>query len=260
MYPQEVHNYLGTFFTENNCQILTNQPDYLTVQLTIDMDKKIMNRPYYWQYLEATNGVPCPAQLTLVTDQNKVDAQVKGEVVNFGSPRLSQLFQVTKELGSFVHLYESIEQKESQSILTPWLGVNYQVSYYSDQTKEMLYSFGINLMTGDVVDNFHESLKDIDLITSKPERSFSLPFIIKPLRALERLDALMDDIIRQDDHSWAEEAKQRRDKDLKVLEYFYEGIEEKPESYELEKKAMEERYEPRIKIEIINGGLFYLQK
>ena len=77
----------------------------------------------------------------------------RGEVVHFGSPRLSQLFQATKELGSFVQMYErTLVESETQTILTPWLGVNYKISYYSDQTKEILYSLGINLMTGEVIE------------------------------------------------------------------------------------------------------------
>ena len=47
MYPQQVQQYLRTFFSENNCQFVNDTDHYLTVQLTIDMDKRIMNRPYY---------------------------------------------------------------------------------------------------------------------------------------------------------------------------------------------------------------------
>ena len=105
MYPQQVHDYLVKFFEENECRILNNDGHYINVQLTIDMDKKIMNRPYYWKYLESINGEPNPAQLTLITDQNNLmEGGIKGEVVHFGSPRLSQLFQTTKELGAFVQM------------------------------------------------------------------------------------------------------------------------------------------------------------
>ena len=31
-----------------------------------------MNRPYYWRNIESTGGVPNPALLTLITDQNKL--------------------------------------------------------------------------------------------------------------------------------------------------------------------------------------------
>ena len=30
----------------------------MTVQLTIEMDKELMNRPFYWHYLEKTGGRP----------------------------------------------------------------------------------------------------------------------------------------------------------------------------------------------------------
>lgn len=260
MFPNQVHGYLLKFFNENNCPILTNTDHYITVQLTVDMDKKIMNRPFYWRYLESTDGVPDPAQLTFITDQNKLDGDIKGEVIHFGSPRLNQLFQATKELGSFVQMYERVSDKfESRPILTPWLGVNYKISYYSDQTKEMLYSLGINLMTGHLTDDFQELLSRVDLVSNRSEYVFHLPYIIKPIRALERLDVAIENIIQQDDHAWAEEAKRRWQKDLSVLEYFYEGVEDKPECYEMEKKALEEQYAARIKIEVLNGGLFYMK-
>jgi hypothetical protein len=157
-------------------------------------------------------------------------------------------------------MYEKISDKfNSQTILTPWLGVNYKISYYSDQTKEALYSLGINLMTGEIIDGFQESISDSDLDVNMSENTFNLPYIINPTRALERLDAVIENNIQQDDHTWAEEAKMRWEKDRKVLEYFYEGVEDRPESYDIEKEAMEQQYEARIKIEIINGGLFYLK-
>lgn len=232
----------------------------MTVQLTIEMDKKIMNRPYYWKYLENTNGVPNPAQLTFITDQNKLVENIKGEVVHFGSPRLNQLFQATKDLGAFVYMYEQVnDQPQNKAILTPWLGVNYKVSYYSDQTKEMLYSLGINLITGHLVDGFQERLSNLDLDPNISKDAFDLTFIIKPLRALERLDTAIEQNINADNHLWAEDAKKRWQKDRKVLEHFYEGVEDKPECYEMEKKALDEQYASRITIEIINGGLFYLK-
>ncbi|WP_075619633.1 YqhG family protein [Paenisporosarcina indica] len=260
MYPQQIHSYLHNFFDENNCHIVKNHDHYMTVQLTIEMDKKIMDRPYYWKYLENTNGVPNPAQLTFITDQNKLIENIKGEVVHFGSPRLNQLFRATKDLGAFVHMYEQVgNQIQTKTILTPWLGVNYKVSYYSDQTKEMLYSLGINLITGHLVDGFQERVRTFDLDPEMSEDAFGLTFIIKPLRALERLDLAIEKIINEDDHTWAEEAKIRWQKDREVLEHFYEGVEDKPECYDMEKRALDEQYESRINIEIINGGLFYLK-
>lgn len=259
MYPQQVQQYLRTFFSENNCQFVNDTDHYLTVQLTIDMDKRIMNRPYYWQYVETTGGVPSPAQLTLITDQTKMKENIKGELVHFGSPRLSQLFKVTHEMGAFIQMFEQMEVAIKRPILTPWLGVNYKISYYSNQTKEMLYSLGINLMNGSILTDFQASLSKLNITPTMPSNAFLLPYIIKPTRGLERLDGVVENVIQQDDHSWADEAKKRWQRDIRVLEFFYEGVEERPECYEMEKVALEQQYEARIKIEIINGGIFYLK-
>ncbi|WP_252504328.1 YqhG family protein [Sporosarcina sp. Marseille-Q4943] len=262
MYPQQIHQYVRQFFVENNCTILRENEHFITVQLTIDMDKKIMNRPFYWKYLESTGDEPNPAQLTLITDKNRLAESIAGEVVHYGSPRLNQLFRVTKELGSFAQMYERAgDESGGQTILTPWVGVNYKITYSSDRTQEILYSLGINLMTGMIINGFQESISGLDLGSTISPNTFHLPYIITPLRALERLDSVIENLIQKDDHTWAEEAKERRRKDLLVLEYFYREIEEadRPECYRIEKNAIEEQYETKIKIDIINGGLFYLK-
>lgn len=259
MYPQQIHAYLYHFFKENRCEITEDAGNFMRVQLTIDMDKKIMNRPFYWQYVETTGAVPCPAQLTFITDTTNVREDVRGEIVHFGSYRLNQLFNVTRKQGSIVQLFEKMWNTEvTKTILTPWLGVNFKVTYASDQTKETLYSLGMNLMTGQIIDGFQESVENMEFEVEASPHTFNLPYTIKPLRALGRLEVTIIDLIQQDDHQWVEEAHKRWKKDLRVLEYFYEGVEHRPESYEVEKKAMEEQYKPKIIIEIINGGLFYV--
>lgn len=259
MYATEIHDYLKTFFKETNCEIVSDEGFQLTVQLTIDMDKRIMNRPFYWKYIEATNSEPNPARLTLITDRTQIQNQFMGEIIHYGSGRLNQIFKATKDLGSFVLMYEQVDNTKNQTTLTPYFCVNYKVSYYCDQTKETIHSLGINLINGVIEDNFHESICDMNLTNEMPEKAFCLQYIIKPSRALERLDLMIQNLITQDDHSWAEEAKNRFEKELEVLNYFYQDREEKPEIYEIEKKGLEERFNPRIKVEIINGGIFYLK-
>ncbi|WP_418895906.1 YqhG family protein [Sporosarcina cyprini] len=260
MYPKQIQQYLRTFFMETNCPIVQESDHHLSVQLTIEMDKRIMNRPFYWSYVESTGGEPNPAKLTLITDKTRMGLNIPGEVVHYGSPRLNQLFQVAKERGAFVQLFENVDnQTGAQTVLTPWLGVNYKITYSSDRTKEMLYSLGMNLMTGAIMDGFHEAVGELRLQAAIPPNTFYLPYIIKPMRAMERLETLIDELIAQDDHTWADEAAARQKRDLQVLEYFYKDTEERPESYEMEKKAIKEQYETKIKVEIINGGLFYVR-
>ncbi|WOV83841.1 YqhG family protein [Sporosarcina jeotgali] len=260
MRQQEIHQYIQQFFNENKCRVLDESDEHLTVQLTIDMDKRIMNRPFYWSYVESGGVEPNPAKLTLITNPSQFATSMAGERLHFGSPRLHQLFQVTKEQGAFVQLYEKPGSGQtSQVTLTPWLGVNYKITYSSDRTKESLYSLGMNLMNGAVIDGFQESVRKLELAPSVSANTYYLPYIIPPVRALDRLEDVMENVVNQDDHTWVDEAKQRQVKDLRVLDYFYTGVEDVPESYHIEKKAIEEQYETTIRIEIINGGLFYLK-
>lgn len=257
MYPQKIHHYLQSFFKENDCPILSDHAHYLIVQLTVEMDKKMMNRPYYWQYIEATGDEPIPAQLTFITNKNELTDKITGEVIHAGSPRLSQIFSLMNEMGAVVRMYE-VGKSGVETILTPWVIINYKVSYYSHQTKEFIYSLGMNLMTGEVLKDFQESLLTRSLQTEIPKHTFCLPYTIKPENAVDRLDAILENVIRKDDHTWAEEAKQRWEKEKMILDYFYEDTTDKPERYQIEQQALAEQYEANIQIDIINGGLFYL--
>ena len=65
MLPQQVHSYLHNFFQENNSRIISNDEHFMMIQLTADMDKRIMNRPYYWKYIESTDTKPIPSSINL---------------------------------------------------------------------------------------------------------------------------------------------------------------------------------------------------
>lgn len=254
MIAEQIHHYLRTFFIETNCKIEEETSDYLTVQLTADIDKRIMNRPFYWQFIESTKGEPNPLKVTFITKQ-KENLNIRGEYIHYGSMRMHQIFQATKDLGCFVQMYEDIEGAS----LFPWIGANFKVSYHTDQTKELLFSLGINLIHGSVKSDFQDILCALQLTDELPKNAYCLPYIVSPMRAIERLETAIENYIANDDLSWADEAKKRWKREQEILDHFYEDVENKPEIYEIEKKALEERFQPRIKIEIVSGGLFYLK-
>ncbi|GKV70175.1 hypothetical protein NCCP2716_26730 [Sporosarcina sp. NCCP-2716] len=258
MNEQRIHQYIRQFFEENECRVV-DAGGQLTVQLTAAMDKRLMNRPYYWSYIESIGAEPRPAELTMITDPKLFSGDMPGERIHFGSPRLHQLFDVTKEQGAYVQLYEKpAAGQTAQVTLTPWLGMNCKVTYASDRTKESLYSLGMNLMNGAVIDGFQPTVRELDLTAAIPANTYYLPYIIHPNNAVGRLEDLLDRVIREDDHAWMGEAAQRRVRDLRVLDYFYADDEEVPESYESERQAIEEQYAVSVSVEVINGGLFYL--
>lgn len=256
---QEIHKFLEKYFLANGCEIVENRNGYMTVQLTVELDKELMNRPFYWHYLEKTGGAPNPMKLTFITNQQLAPDNIKGEVIHFGSPRLHQIFQSTKNLAGYIRLYENHVNRINQQIpLRPWLGLNVRISYQSDRKRDIFKSLGLQLINGQLVENFHDTLLHIPLTPKIPDYSFTLSPLIMPKSGVLRIENHLKKEIEQDDHSWATKARERWEKDLRLLEHFYEDVEDKGETFENEKRALQEQYEPKVKISIINGGLFYL--
>jgi hypothetical protein len=260
MQQSEIHQFLERYFTANDCQIVDNNPGYMNVQLTIDLDKELMNRPFYWHYLEKTGGTPNPMRLCLITDQEKVPDKMKGEVLHFGSPRLHQIFGSARKLASYTRLYEDkpAAYPGKQTPLQPWLGLNIKISYQCDLKKDLLKSIGLNLINGIMKEDFHEELMKKSLTPKIPDFCFTLTPIIKPKSGISRIQAYIQRELQTQPTEWAALARSRWQEDLDLLNQFYDGLEEKPESYYVEQQALTEQYEPKIKVEIINGGLFYL--
>lgn len=257
MRQENIHNYLRSYFLANDCPILNEKPGVLAVQLTVDLDKELMNRPFYWHYLEKTGGIPNPMPLTLITDQ-QANEEEKGEFVHFGAPRLHQIFSSTKKLASFIRLYENIESFAGQnSPLHPWLCLNIKISYQCDRKKDRFLSLGLHLVSGAVVDDFHDQLIKKNLTPKIPDYTFTISPIIKPASGISRLETVVEMLILKEDHSWAEEAKKRWAADQHLLDQFYEDKMD-AESYAVEKEALRKQYEPVITADIINGGIFYL--
>jgi hypothetical protein len=258
MQQQEIHQFLEQYFHSNECEILDNKQGYLTVQLTVELDKELMNRPFYWHYLEKTGGIPNPMKLTFITDKEAAPDPINGETIYFGSPRLHQIFQSTKNLAAYIRLYENHSFKNQQTPLMPWLCLNVKISYQCDRKRDIFKSIGLQMINGQMVENFHERLLQLSLTPKIPDYSFTLSPLIKPKSGMLRIENFLKEVIANDDHTWAEKARQRWEKDLTLLNHFYENDEDKNESYEIEKMALQEQYEPKINISFINGGLFYL--
>jgi len=258
MRQDEIQQFLERYFRANECDIVEREDGYMTVQLTIAMDKELMNRPFYWHYIERTGGTPEPVKLTLITKQTEKTKTLHGEQLHFGSPRLHQIFQSAQRRGSYIRLYEKMDATSSVP-LHPWLGINAKISYQCDRKKDTILSLGLHLITGTIVEQFHGKLQKLTLTPKIPDYCFTISPIIKPQSGMARLEQYMKKKIAQDDHTWAEKAIARWHEDLALLDHFYEEAEEKPECYYMEKQALEEQYKPKITISIINGGLFYLQ-
>ncbi|MGN1387138.1 MAG: YqhG family protein [Bacillus sp. (in: firmicutes)] len=259
MQQHDIHRFLTAYFKANGAEILDIHEAYMTVQLTIELDKELMNRPFYWHYLEKTGGQPNPASITFILDPAKTPDHINGELIHFGSPRLHQIFQSAKRMSSYIRLYENRQNDSNmQQPLHPWLAANFKVSFICDRKKDLLFSLGLHLLSGNITENFHEKSEGLSLTPKIPDFSFTLSPIIMPKSGISRLERYVRLKLEEEDHQWAERALTKWNNDLSLLEHFYSDCEEKGESYENEKIALQQQYEPNIHISIINGGMFYL--
>jgi hypothetical protein len=256
---QKIHNFLERYFIANQCEILENAAGYLNVQLTIELDKLLMNRPFFWHYQEKIGGNPTPLKLGLITNQSLNDEK-DGELIHFGSPRLHQIFRSTKKLAPYIRLYEDVKSNHTNIPLDPWLCINTKISYQCDRKKDHFLSLGLHLISGLIKENFYEQINGLKLTPKIPDFCFTTSPLIKPSSGLKRLEGYIESWIDQDDHSWAEEAISRWKEDQVLLDHFYEDEEDMPECYQVEKDALKTLYEPKINVDIINGGLFYLKR
>lgn len=252
----EIHLFLETYFKAAECTFLQGTEGSLSVKLTPEIDKELMNRPFYWHYAEKTGLKTEPLSLTLITDQTKIPADLEGESVHFGTPRLQQIFQSAKKHTSFIRLYEQRETSQRQP-LHPWLLVNVKVSYEANHKKDIFYSLGLNLINGAIQEEFMNVLNRKLLVSKIPDFSFTITPLIKPKSGVKRLQRFLTSRLENENHDWAVKAKKDWEEDLILLNYFYED-EEKPEAYFIEKAALEKQYFPKIHVSIINGGVVYL--
>ncbi len=261
MLQHQVHDFLERYFEANDSPIFEKNQGYLNIQLSIELDKLLMNRPFYWHYLEKTGGTPQPMKVTFVTDQAQAPDTVRGEPIHFGSPRLRQLFVSTRTLGGYIRMYEQVGATGQKSIpLQPWFCLNVKISFQCDRKKDVLLSLGLNLIHGQIVQQFYQKLNKKELTPRIPDFCFTLSPLITVKSGYIRLQKMVQLYAEKEDDSWARAAIDRMKADLALLERFYEDQEEKPESYHLEKQALKEQYEPHIHVSVINGGMFYLQQ
>ncbi|EZH67749.1 hypothetical protein DH09_07420 [Bacillaceae bacterium JMAK1] len=256
MNQAKVHHYIERYLTTSGAQFLSQNPNDIEVQLTRELDEELMNRPFYWHYLDKTGAAPQPMQMRMTTS---VDSTNGFEKVHFGSPRLHQFFSSALNKGRFTRLYEQTAP-HSRTALYPWLCLNVRISYTCHRRRDELRSFGVQLINGETVDNFMDVLRKRTVQSSIPEMAFKMAGLIQPKSAVARIKQYVLKELSTTKHTWADEAVRRMEEDLKLLDRFYHDQEESDqEAYRLEQAAIKEQYQPAIELNFINGGVFYLQ-
>lgn len=249
----DVSDFLIRYFSANQCEIKQEQQSVLQVQLTKKMDLALMNRPFYWQYVESTGNKGQPMELSFILDELYSDEA--GEWIHFGSPRLEKIFKNLRETSKFVRLYEMLQVNNS-TMLHPWLVTNVIIKYSGKQKKEELLSIGLNLINGELHLNMMEKLNTIALEPMISNNCYTISPIIKLKSGFKRIENLLYEHIQKLNHEWAIDSISLLDDEIEMIKHFYAP--EDKEVMEQEISTMTNRLEPTICFDILNGGLFYL--
>jgi hypothetical protein len=248
--------FLENYFAAHHCDILSNQNGVLTVQLNEKMDRALMNRPFYWHYIKKMGRDGDPMKLTLITNQDSLEE--KGERIHFGSPRLQQILNHLKENERFTRLFQVVQVNQNTA-LQPWLVVNIKLSYIGKHKKDEVFSIGLNLINGIMKTEMMESLYKKEFGMQISDFCYTITPIIKPLSGYKRILSVMDQYIQDLDHEWAKESHEELQNEIDMLKHFYQGApEEELEQMEKELQDLNERYLPKIHLNVVNGGIFYL--
>ncbi len=262
----QVRKWTERYLDSYQCQIIESAPTFLTTQLSVQADKDLLNRPFYWMYVEKMNIKPNPIQLCLIFDPDNHPDDIKGELFYFGAPRFRKMLQSAQKHGKFVRLYEIPKWQSPYSQAKPYsprLGVNYKISYICDQKKDRLCHLGINLLNGEVTESFYEILSERKWSAQIPPNRHVPAARFSLMEAVGELEFYLEEQIKQEDLTWAKKAKERFTAELNQLNSYYpENIQQNGELAKEKKQQEQElvwQYYPRIEISVINAGLFYLE-
>ncbi|MBA9086258.1 hypothetical protein FHR92_002731 [Fontibacillus solani] len=198
--------------------------------------------------------------------------RIQQEDLVFGSPRLKQIFSAARQGGRCVYLFENPGQKQRLTLISaayePWLGVCFKIEFCCDMKREELHFFGVSLLTGLIDESFASRLQGITLQPRMPENVHIEPTRVTPSEGKAFLEGLVSNKLAGYDHSWAEQARDRLNDELALIDSYYSDLlkEEDEElrtfnhgQYEARRGEIRWQYEPRIVVSAVNCGIFHLR-
>lgn len=267
MDQKEIRTFTERYLQHHDCQIIESAPTHLITQLSIDADKDLLNRPFYWMYVEKMNLQPQPARFCFIFDQENHPPDLKGEYLFYGSPRFTQIMSSAQKHGQFVRLYQQPSGWSRYNYVsrpyTPWLNVNFKISYICDQKKDRISYLGIHLQNGTIREDFYQQVQNLSWTPKLPARRHTITPRLTIAEAVGELEYYLQEQLVNEDLTWAEQAKERLDLELSQLDSFYPD--ESAMSDEILKEKRQRRtetiwqYHPRVEVMVINAGLFYME-
>lgn len=251
-----VKKFITTYFEHNDCEVTILNKGEIEVKLTEEIDRAIMNRPFYWHYVKATGQDGDPERLRFSI--SKKDKKTNSESIDFGTPRMNDISRHLESSSRFIQVFEQLDVF-SQAALHPWLIINATITYKGKQIKEDILSIGLNLITGLTIDHAMETLEAKQLAQSISPNCYTISPLIKLQSGFQRIERYIDHYFTQQNYSWVFDSLHLLKEELLLLKHFYD---KKEDGTNLMNEVIQlyERLKPEVKFEVINGGLFYLDE
>ena len=201
--------------------------------------------------------------------------RIPREEVTFGSRRLLQLFDVVRANGKYVQLFEepdiSVRKAPGSSPYRTYLGLNVKVELACDLKRDELHSFGVDLENGELYEQFYSRLSGIKLSPRLPPNIYTARPAVTLAKARTIVEQHIVKMLKQYDHSWADEAHERLLGELERVDSYYSDIlagmegdsnaqQEARAQWEKRRNEIEWQHKPRIHVTVVNCGLFHLRR
>jgi hypothetical protein len=252
----DLNLFLSSYFTAKNCEIIQNSDGVLKIQLNEQMDRELMNRPFYWHYIKKIGRDGDPMQLSLITNPEK--REVPGEWIHFGSPRLQQIMNHLKSNERYTKLFQKVNTT-TKIALYPWLVTNIKISYQGQLKKDEVFSIGLHLVNGRMKLDMMQEVETLELQTKISDFCFTISPMIKLKSGYLRIEDVITNYVHNQEDDWAKKSLKILDEEIRTLKHFYED-ETNTEQMKKEIEELTIRYTPKITITVINGGIFYLRE
>ncbi|TCP70598.1 YqhG family protein [Baia soyae] len=268
MDQQQVRSFTERYLQYQQCQVIESAPSHIYTHLSIEADKDLLNRPMYWMYVERMGLQPNPSHQCFIFDAENPPADLKGEYVFYGCPRFTQLLDSAQKHGKFVRVYQDTGVFGMVSRQTkpysPWLVINFFVSFVCDRKRDEIWSLGIDLQTGAIQEQFDDQIKNTNWLSRIPAKRYTEEANMSISEAVGELEYYLQDRLQNGELTWAMEAEERLQQELAQLDLYFPDdaslSEEQIKSKQDRRRELVWQYHPRVETRLINAGLFYRDK
>ncbi|MEF3303513.1 YqhG family protein [Paenibacillus sp. GYB003] len=202
--------------------------------------------------------------------------RIPREEVTFGSRRLMQLFDAARSSGKYVQLFEEPDGLSRGAVpvagssgYNSYLALNVKIELACDMKRDELHSLAVDLSTGELLESFQDKVSGKKLSPRLPPNVYIPRPAITVAKARAIVEQHVERMLKRGDHGWAAKAHERLRDELERVDGYYEdavkGLDDEAkrqaeEQWNKRREELDWQFRPRIRVLVVNGGLFHLKR